>query len=413
MKKFTTLLTLLAILLACSLNAQVAINNDGTDATTGALLHVKVSNTNHPLFIDATSGAVSVNNLSPLAGDVFSSTATGNNWAINGYSVNGAAVFGLSNGSGSGLYGYANGSGDGIYGYANKAISTAIRGINHHNAPNDSSVVAISGAAGIASDNSTWTISLRNQQSAILGTGNGSGGIGTVGFVWGGSTSDDDIAAYFEIDYDENVTTHDGAYARIAGYTSNAYYTGYGGHFGGFFAGNQTNGDWAYVGINTYGPWGTRNYKILGPGSVSTIVKDDKSTGRIMFCPEAPEILFEDYGTGELINGEASITIDPILSKNIHVSDTHPLKVFIQLEGDCKGVYVTDKSANGFTVKELQNGTSNVSFSWHIVANRADEVDGKGNITSNNINARFPIAPKKLEPLETVASKSSLNEIKK
>jgi hypothetical protein len=63
-----------------------------------------------------------------------------------------------------------------------------------------------------------------------------------------------------------------------------------------------------------------------------------------MFAPEAPEVLFEDYGVGQLINGEAITSIDPIFSNNSHVDSNHPLKVFIQLEGDCNGVYVTNKS---------------------------------------------------------------------
>jgi hypothetical protein len=45
------------------------------------------------------------------------------------------------------------------------------------------------------------------------------------------------------------------------------------------------------------------------------------------------------------------------------------MKVFVQLEGDCKGVYVT-KSTTGFDAKELQNGTSSVAFSYRVVAKR-------------------------------------------
>jgi len=136
------------------------------------------------------------------------------------------------------------------------------------------------------------------------------------------------------------------------------------------------------------------NYKIVGNGTVSTIVRDADGTAnqRIMFAPEAPEVLFEDYGTGQLINGEVRIQIDPIFSQNIQVDSKHPLKVFIQLEGDCNGVYVTNKSKNGFTVKELQKGTSNVNFSWHIVANRKDEIFSSGE-RSEYSDLRFPRAP--------------------
>jgi hypothetical protein len=112
-----------------------------------------------------------------------------------------------------------------------------------------------------------------------------------------------------------------------------------------------------------------------------------------MACPETPEILFQDYGTGQLSNGEAYITIDPIFSKNIIVNELHPLKVFIQLEDDCNGVFVTQKSAGGFKVKELAGGNSNARFSWSVVANRADETDAAGNIISSNANNRFVYAP--------------------
>ena len=115
------------------------------------------------------------------------------------------------------------------------------------------------------------------------------------------------------------------------------------------------------------------NYKIIGGGIVSTLVKDEQEKLRIMVAPECPEALFQDYGIGSLINGYAKIDIDPILSKNIRVDQNHPLKVFIQLEGDCNGVYVTNKSAIGFEVIELQSGNSNVSFSYQIVAFRANE----------------------------------------
>ena len=82
-----------------------------------------------------------------------------------------------------------------------------------------------------------------------------------------------------------------------------------------------------------------------------------------------------------------------VFSRNIKVDKKHPLKVFIQLEGDCNGVYVTAKSKNGFEVKELANGNSNVAFSWQIVATRADSKDLNGEILSNYENLRFPYGP--------------------
>ena len=166
--------------------------------------------------------------------------------------------------------------------------------------------------------------------------------------------------------------------------------------YGGYFYGGSANA-FAYVGVRLSSNFGgTQNYKIIGPGAVSTIVSSDKpnDSKKVMFAPEAPEVLFEDYGTAKLVNGVAEIKIDPIFSKNIYIDEKRPLKVFIQLEGDCNGVYVTNKSKEGFTVKELANGNSNVSFSWHIVANRANEIEDNGE-TTNYQSVRFPDAPTK------------------
>jgi len=139
-------------------------------------------------------------------------------------------------------------------------------------------------------------------------------------------------------------------------------------------------------------------YKILGFGTVNTLVKDGDGKERIMAAPEAPEALFQDYGIGSLANGYAKIDIDPVLTKNIRVDETHPMKVFIQLEGDCKGVYVFNKTATSFEVKELQNGNSNVSFSYQIVAFRADEE--RGGHLSKYSDMRFKPLNRELKVIE-------------
>jgi len=82
--------------------------------------------------------------------------------------------------------------------------------------------------------------------------------------------------------------------------------------------------------------------------------------------------------------------IDPVFSNNIISTDEHPIKVFIQLEGDCNGVYVTNKTVTGFDVIELKNGTSNVGFSYSIVANRKDILNKDGTVSSKHVGVRFP-----------------------
>ena len=135
------------------------------------------------------------------------------------------------------------------------------------------------------------------------------------------------------------------------------------------------------------------------------MVEDRQGNNRILHATETPEILFEDFGIGKLVNGEVYVQIDELMSDHIFVDENHPMKVFIQLEGDCNGVYVTEKTKNGFKVKELQNGKSNVSFSWNMVANRADVIAKDGTIESKHVDVRFPIGPKKLNQEKAVEKK--------
>jgi hypothetical protein len=111
-----------------------------------------------------------------------------------------------------------------------------------------------------------------------------------------------------------------------------------------------------------------------------------------MFCAESPEILLTDYGVGKLTNGKCLVKLDRVFTNNILVDDKNPMKVFIQLEGECNGVYVSDKSAEGFTVVELHQGNSDTPFSWSVVANRKDEQGADGKIVSKNAGVRFPKA---------------------
>lgn len=337
--------------------------------------------------------------------------------ALVGYSAvdGGTGIYARSQGAnGTGIYASNdNQNGWGAYGYNSSSIS-GVGTVGQSNGTTGTGVVGLA-------DGSFY--------STLTGHSQGIAGTGSVG-VYGMSTGTvgaQRYGGYFSYDMDNDLSTNDtnSPLAILAG-RSDDYLTSQV-YFGGYFSGGQdtsannpntapdTNGngntgDFAYVGAR----WGTTNYKILGNGVVSTIidgVEDNKK--HIMFAPEAPEILFQDYGTGKLNNGTATINIDPILSKNIVVNEDHPLKVFIQLEGDCNGVYVTNKSAESFTVKELQGGSSNVGFSYQIVATRVDRVDNEGNVLSKNANVRLPVAPKPLDRIEIKKIESKIFKEKK
>lgn len=284
------------------------------------------------------------------------------------------------------------------------------------------------GGAGIAkSTTGTGIIGTGNARTSVVydPSGSGIGGSGDVLGVFGyagnggvASANRGNAGARFDLDADNNVTTTTGsgatrASATLAGFnnvqpsgTSNSRDSYFGGYFSGGSQGSGTPA-YAYVGMryntNSSGSSGT-DYKIIGTGTVSTLINDENNVPRVMFAPEAPEIFFQDFGVGQLVNGEARINLDPILKRNIYVDKNHPIKVYVTLEGDCNGIYVTNKSSDGFTVKELQGGTSNAAFSWQIVANRADTKDASGNVISKNVGLRLPVGPGPLKskPLKEI-----------
>ncbi len=359
------------------------------------------------------NGQVVVNNTTPFAGDVFSSYAAGTNAAINGYATgSGEAVYGQNTGTGYTMVGittnnnpavYGQGPATGVYGVASTNNGTGLFGVGPAS-------VTVDGVTGIAGHNNAMGVVAFNSNATGTGLLAGGNNVG-MNYLTSGSAIAATATQYGIVSYGTNASNGNGILASgnnlgVIGYASGSGGTFQGqtvavyghavgsgsGTFGGYF--DNGGGNYAYVG----GFFGGTGYKINGLGSVSTIVRNTKGEIVNLYCPEAPEILFEDYGIGKLVNGKAHIDLDPTFAKNITVNDKHPLRVFIQLEGDCKGVYVTNKTQSGFDVVELNNGKSNIAFSWHVVANKADEYDENGNLLSKNADIRFGPAPPRQIP---------------
>jgi hypothetical protein len=83
---------------------------------------------------------------------------------------------------------------------------------------------------------------------------------------------------------------------------------------------------------------------------------------------ESPVNWFEDAGSAKLVNGVAVVQLDPTFIQT--VSTTTGYKVFPVPNGDCKGLYVTNRTATSFEVHELGGGTSSVAFDYRIMAVR-------------------------------------------
>ncbi len=315
------------------------------------------------------TGEVVVGNTTAFAGDQFSSYG---GYAVNGYSTagGGSGAWGESNqATGFGMVAANSaGGGTGILASGNNSVLTyLVTGSGGAFNGNGTGVFAIahtvaSGTGVVASGN--------NAPTTTLATGSG--------------------AAF------RAVTTGVFAYSTTGG-VGEALYTQ-----------QFTN----VVRVNYWN--GAQQFKIAGTGTmpVSCTVKDEQGVDRTMYCSESPEFFFEDYGQGQLVNGQAHIDIDSLLAKHVIIDDKHPLRVYIQVEGDenCKGVVVKNKTAGGFDVVEMMGGTSGATFQWHIVCNVADVDLGDGRI-SRLADSRFsPMgAPRELveQPAAVAPAKSA------
>jgi len=92
---------------------------------------------------------------------------------------------------------------------------------------------------------------------------------------------------------------------------------------------------------------------------------------RLLYCMEAPEPWFEDFGEERLVGGKAEEQIDPHFAM---VTDLSAYHVFLTPHGNTNGLHLTNRGATGFTVEEHNGGESNLTFSYRIVAKRKDIV---------------------------------------
>jgi hypothetical protein len=112
---------------------------------------------------------------------------------------------------------------------------------------------------------------------------------------------------------------------------------------------------------------------VISNGTKSGSVPTSRGN-QLLYCAESPEVWFEDLGGGVLQNGQATIQLDPLFLETVVIDDAHPMRVFIQMEGESQEVFVT-KTHNSFTVKERNSGNSNAAFSYRVMAKRVNFQD--------------------------------------
>jgi len=115
--------------------------------------------------------------------------------------------------------------------------------------------------------------------------------------------------------------------------------------------------------------------KIYCTGDLSSLVPVAENRFVELHAVEATENWFEDFGSSQLKNGTAVVELEPTFAHTVNASTEY--HVFPVPNGDCKGLYVSRKTATSFVIRELSGGKSNVSFDYRIVVRRKGYENGR------------------------------------
>lgn len=296
--------------------------------TTNAQPFRLFSNNIERLRINPTDGEIVAGaTASPYAGDMISAVSSATlPFAVDGYSANnGSGTWGeilaassTAFSAAQGVYG-GSGSGAGVLGNYNGTNASNTRagviGVCSTTTANPAGV-------GVYGSN---TIASGNQRMGVLGIYNGTAfGIGVTGIAFGGG-----IMAG---------NNHVG----VVGWRANNQ------NYSGYFNGNH----------------------VIANGTKSASVGTSKGN-QLLYVTESPEVWFEDIGGGQLINGQTHITLDNLFLETVFVNEKHPMRIFLQEEGESNGlIVIKDADNKGFIVKEKNGGNSNITFSYRILAKR-------------------------------------------
>jgi len=127
-------------------------------------------------------------------------------------------------------------------------------------------------------------------------------------------------------------------------------------------------------------------------GTMSAAVPVDGGARQVALAAvESPENWFEDAGSSQLSNGEAVVNIEPVFGETVNTGvDYH---VFLTPNGDCKGLYVAQKSPRSFVVRELGGGTASIAFDYRIMAKRTGYEQVRLADRTKQMNAPRPKRP--------------------
>jgi hypothetical protein len=87
---------------------------------------------------------------------------------------------------------------------------------------------------------------------------------------------------------------------------------------------------------------------------------------RATYAVRATGDWIEDFGTTQLVDGQATVTIEPVFAQMVSLAE---YQVFLTPLGDCS-LYVADKAPASFTVRAMGGQRCNIGFDYRLVAKR-------------------------------------------
>ena len=111
------------------------------------------------------------------------------------------------------------------------------------------------------------------------------------------------------------------------------------------------------------------NGDVLCDGKISSaVVTKDGERAVKTYSVQSTENWYEDAGSGQLVNGVAHVPLEATFGQTANTDVAY--QVFLTPGGDSEGLYVTNKTADGFEVHEQHGGHSNIAFDYRIMAKR-------------------------------------------
>lgn len=159
------------------------------------------------------------------------------------------------------------------------------------------------------------------------------------------------------------------AYANGAGRMTNGVRTGIGGGFYGDLMGGWVAGD--IMGLTTMGSmYAAYNVgNTFNTGYHADLVKTG-STVTPAYATTSTSVKVYDDGSSQLTNGTVRVNFTPEYAALIKGNGKPTITVSAM--GQCNGLYIVSVDEAGFTVAEMNGGSSNVEFSWIAVGKRTD-----------------------------------------